>query len=974
MAASFTITQPFLGAPLQFQPDLGSKELEALVDAYVSGHGSKQEKFSVVTVEFFNHATVDLNTGALTRTYDVYIAPIFDHSPMESQSSGHSPTIFTPSPGSSTTLGDSGYGSFGMPTPSVTPRTRTLGSARLVKRAAKRDSKTKMPKVEETRLPGFSIMTKDGIDVTTTAGRGTKTREQREHAHLMRILKACDACKRKKIRCDPSHRTSHNLSRTSSTTMTSSASAGPRSQYEGNGNLPGLTRQSTQASQGTPFTPLNAIDDFVLFPEDASWNPEMSQADLGSFNFDLADTDWKMGSEFDLSFGGRQQPFVGNLDIDPQLVHSFNQQPHSSAGQQNITSIPHTIGSYPVPAERFDLDQYLVPNQRAPVYIGPHSAAQHQEFFQQSSMSPGPSGDLIPSTSDWSLLESTLQDSPGGGANLSSPMRPPSSQTSSGGIQQRVSRNQEAVMTRGKSTAMHASGSGSRSGTVVDPPDNLDVPPASKQRRALAVHWGGSSSFAGGLSTLAQECHTVSERLRAIKSSGSENTALVKELQSLRSVARFLRTGGTTVPMSTRAEVQVYQAQLQNLSTRLLEPCSGSRPAANPLLNTLDPDFYPEFLRQCQVQARRLVSSLCATVNTSQVQSTGTHSPMNAGPLMPGPRLQLFSPSLSQEMEHASLISGDIWVDSAMGCQTCNGASIMETSSGSARGDGVARSHPSHSCIGNGLFSRRSQGEELGRGTSCMQEVFGSSLSVEEPRVDLDQAGSPNKFALPLPLTSQPDALPLQIEQLGRNLDIQVNSAVDSYNVPASRRKSSHRNAQFFAGHASIEEVLQVQSSTERSPSTTLQTPTDNGTGVPDLTESHCLASSVIRLLAVMAVLAVIGSFFSCLKIFTSDTLPALSVLQVPGHLRGSCHEWVGTDPSVSVAKLLLCAPMVTQSPSHGDMLRYEEHSRAKSDQRGEIHAEKQQAVVVAAKRIPPRDDSSVIRDRELRRELQLGC
>ncbi|KAK6580217.1 hypothetical protein PZA11_007239 [Diplocarpon coronariae] len=825
MAASFTITQPFLGAPLQFQPDLGSKELEALVDAYVSGHGSKQEKFSVVTVEFFNHATVDLNTGALTRTYDVYIAPIFDHSPMESQSSGHSPTIFTPSPGSSTTLGDSGYGSFGMPTPSVTPRTRTLGSARLVKRAAKRDSKTKMPKVEETRLPGFSIMTKDGIDVTTTAGRGTKTREQREHAHLMRILKACDACKRKKIR----------------------------------------------ASQGTPFTPLNAIDDFVLFPEDASWNPEMSQADLGSFNFDLADTDWKMGSEFDLSFGGRQQPFVDDLDIDPQLVHSFNQQPHSSAGQQNITSIPHTIGSYPVSAERFDLDQYLVPNQRAPVYIGPHSAAQHQEFFQQSSMSPGPSGDLIPSTSDWSLLESTLQDSPGGGANLSSPMRPPSSQTSSGGIQQRVSRNQEAVMTRGKSTAMHASGSGSRSGTVVDPPDNLDVPPASKQRRALAVHWGGSSSFAGGLSTLAQECHTVSERLRAIKSSGSENTALVKELQSLRSVARFLRTGGTTVPMSTRAEVQVYQAQLQNLSTRLLEPCSGSRPAANPLLNTLDPDFYPEFLRQCQVQARRL-------------------------------------------------------------------------------------------------------GEELGRGTSCMQEVFGSSLSVEEPRVDLDQAGSPNKFALPLPLTSQPDALPLQIEQLGRNLDIQVNSAVDSYNVPASRRKSSHRNAQFFAGHASIEEVLQVQSSTERSPSTTLQTPTDNGTGVPDLTESHCLASSVIRLLAVMAVLAVIGSFFSCLKIFTSDTLPALSVLQVPGHLRGSCHEWVGTDPSVSVAKLLLCAPMVTQSPSHGDMLRYEEHSRAKSYQRGEIHAEKQQAVVVAAKRIPPRDDSSVIRDRELRRELQLGC
>jgi hypothetical protein len=61
---------------------------------------------------------------------------------------------------------------------------------------AKKDT----PKAAEARLPGFSIMTKDGIDVTNSAGRGTKTKEQREHAHLMRIMKACDACKKKKIR------------------------------------------------------------------------------------------------------------------------------------------------------------------------------------------------------------------------------------------------------------------------------------------------------------------------------------------------------------------------------------------------------------------------------------------------------------------------------------------------------------------------------------------------------------------------------------------------------------------------------------------------------------------------------------------------------------------------------------------------------------------------------------------------------
>ncbi|PVH86342.1 hypothetical protein DL98DRAFT_407966 [Cadophora sp. DSE1049] len=198
---SFTITQPFLGAPLQFKPALGSKELEALVDAYVIGNGSKQEKLSVVTVEFFNHATVDLNTGALTKTYEVFpFGPMsdtfFQQSPVESQSSGFSPPIFTPSPGSSATFGDSGYGSFSVP--SMTPPTRTLGSGRVTKKPAKKE--TKKPKVDEARLPGFSIMTKDGIDVTTTAGRGTKTKEQREHAHLMRIMKACDACKRKKIR------------------------------------------------------------------------------------------------------------------------------------------------------------------------------------------------------------------------------------------------------------------------------------------------------------------------------------------------------------------------------------------------------------------------------------------------------------------------------------------------------------------------------------------------------------------------------------------------------------------------------------------------------------------------------------------------------------------------------------------------------------------------------------------------------
>ena len=187
---SFTITQPFLGAPLQFQPALGSQELEELIDAYVAGPASKQDKLSEVTIDFYNRATVDLTNGSLVRRYDV-IAPFHatGQSPTQSQSSGFSP-IFTPSPGSSAMFGDSGNAST-----SLTPPSRSYHT-RVSKKPARKETK----KTAEFKLPGFSIMTKDGIDVTSSAGRGTKTKEQREHAHLMRIMKACEACKRKKVR------------------------------------------------------------------------------------------------------------------------------------------------------------------------------------------------------------------------------------------------------------------------------------------------------------------------------------------------------------------------------------------------------------------------------------------------------------------------------------------------------------------------------------------------------------------------------------------------------------------------------------------------------------------------------------------------------------------------------------------------------------------------------------------------------
>jgi hypothetical protein len=99
-----------------------------LIDAFVSGSASKKDKLSEVTIDFYNNATVDLNTGALVRRYDVALSSpwatqSFEQSPTYSQSSGFSPAMYTPSPASSATFGDSGYGSI-----SMTPPTQNRGS------------------------------------------------------------------------------------------------------------------------------------------------------------------------------------------------------------------------------------------------------------------------------------------------------------------------------------------------------------------------------------------------------------------------------------------------------------------------------------------------------------------------------------------------------------------------------------------------------------------------------------------------------------------------------------------------------------------------------------------------------------------------------------------------------------------------------------------------------------------------------
>ncbi|POR33562.1 Uncharacterized protein TPAR_06250 [Tolypocladium paradoxum] len=189
----FSVYQPALGAQLQFFPALGSQQLDDLINAYVPGPAAISEKRASVSVDFLEYAQL---TGQTFKFYPVYAAASVAASPVAA-----SPSL------------DSANSSF-----NVSPVTSSWdwsAAASVSSRSStqrRRHSKATTPSsrhqtaTDFSSMPGMKILTKDGVDVTNSASRGSKTKEQRDHAHLMRIIKACDNCRRKKIRCDPSHK------------------------------------------------------------------------------------------------------------------------------------------------------------------------------------------------------------------------------------------------------------------------------------------------------------------------------------------------------------------------------------------------------------------------------------------------------------------------------------------------------------------------------------------------------------------------------------------------------------------------------------------------------------------------------------------------------------------------------------------------------------------------------------------------
>lgn len=203
-ARGFYVFQAALGSTLQFHPALGTSELDALMDAYLPCPGTIQDKRASISVDFFDHFRL---TGESIKFYEVpgWVNSATS-SPNSARDSGYGSSL-TASPLAPTwSWGPLESTAVSTPSTSSSVSTPQIPSRRTQQSSRKQSTSSRAGAGDFSNLPGMKILTRDGRDVTNTATRGCKTKEQRDHAHLMRIMKACDACKKKKVRCDPSHR------------------------------------------------------------------------------------------------------------------------------------------------------------------------------------------------------------------------------------------------------------------------------------------------------------------------------------------------------------------------------------------------------------------------------------------------------------------------------------------------------------------------------------------------------------------------------------------------------------------------------------------------------------------------------------------------------------------------------------------------------------------------------------------------
>lgn len=208
-------------------------------------------------------------------------------------------------------------------------------------------------------------MTKDGLDVTNSASRGSKTKEQRDHAHLMRIIKACESCKKKKIRCDPSHKKKAAAAAAAAAAPVAKPSKKAKAAVPREQSVAGPARLSGDMmpppAPSLPFSPFPALDSVDEFPQ--TFEAAEPWEDFIHYPQDM-DLDMGIGTDYDFFFD--PQGFLSPVVSDSSPSSFTDSMPKStsptSQPEYNVpSSEKHKLGTDAVAAT----DQsYVDPPQR----------------------------------------------------------------------------------------------------------------------------------------------------------------------------------------------------------------------------------------------------------------------------------------------------------------------------------------------------------------------------------------------------------------------------------------------------------------------------------------------------------------------------------------------------------------------------------------------------------------------------------
>jgi hypothetical protein len=463
------------------------------------------------------------------------------------------------------------------------------------------------------------------------------------------------------MQCDPSHpRSPNDMSRTSTSTSTTttktSCSSHPRPSPTAG---PPPTQEVSPASQESMSSfGSNAIDDFVLFPEDTpSWNPadlalpEFDSQDYGLIdaNFDINDIDlngfstMNMGADqsLDVSF---EQPWGFQLDrqfsytpfvpdqygLDPwaepqgymPLSHS---RPHAAQGSGQLDSSWHSSGLPGVNSPGHPQTGALTGEP------WPDFSMAHSQLSESSAASAGSGVDISPvissssssfSSLDWGVFDSSASQSPQ--VENSSPES--SQPTNRKARRSHKRRQNDAVQELLDLVPSHDA---DQSRLVVDSSNQRHPQPSHPQpshpQPSPLGHADDLSQLSPRLSDnfsdnliIGKTYAVVVQSLQAFKSASAEHHPLSGELEGLRDTLDTLVSShgdgfSSGLPDSVVSLLQTLTFQLQVSVSRVKNAVPPRRPVHQ---------HYSRLDRQCQVNTMRIIQSLRAAVVGLQAQNS----------------------------------------------------------------------------------------------------------------------------------------------------------------------------------------------------------------------------------------------------------------------------------------------------------------------------------------------------------------